>query len=59
MKKIQWFNRAAFGAMLCGILLVVQPVWHTGFRIGFFITLGATILAIVLSHLDREPEHHP
>jgi hypothetical protein len=34
-----------------GIGVMVQPWWHAGFRVGFFLTLAFTIAQIVTSHM--------
>ena len=41
--------------MGAGIALVLQPLWPPGFKLGFFLTLGATVVYIVSIHLvERE-----
>ena len=44
-------DRAAQVSLLLGILLVLQPWSPDGLRFGFFVTLIATILHIVTTHL--------
>ena len=48
---IRWLDRIALAGITGGILLLVQPWWHAGFRVGFFATLAAAGLHIVTSHL--------
>jgi hypothetical protein len=43
-------DRASLAGIACGVALVVQPWWSGGFRAGFFVVLGATLLQIVASH---------
>lgn len=43
--------------MITGILLLVQPWWQGGFRVGFFTTLGFTILQVITSHLLYASRH--
>ena len=44
-------DRATLLAMAAGLALVFQPWWTGGFRLGFFVTLGATVAQIVASHV--------
>lgn len=44
-------DRAAQMSLLLGILLVFQPWWSGGLRLGFSVTLLATVLHIVTTHL--------
>ena len=46
-------DRCALFAMACGVALMLQPWWGSGLRVGFFVTLGATLLQIVTGHLPR------
>ena len=48
---IRWLDRVAMVSITGGILLLVQPWWQAGFRLGFFATIAATLLHIVTSHL--------
>ena len=43
----------ALGGIAAGIGLLLQPWWPGGFRCGFFLTMGFTILHIVTSHLNQ------
>lgn len=45
-------DRAAQAGLALGILLVLQPWWMPGLRCGFFLTLLATVLHIVTTHLQ-------
>lgn len=48
---LRTLDRITIVGMISGILLLVQPWWQGGFRIGFFTTLGFTVLQIVTSHV--------
>ncbi|MBI5433046.1 MAG: hypothetical protein HZA52_09480 [Planctomycetes bacterium] len=37
--------------MAVGVAILLQPWWQAGFRVGFFVTLVATLLQIVAAHL--------
>src|SRR5262249_51036310 len=37
--------------MALGAAMMLQPWWSNGFRAGFFVTICATILQIIVSHL--------
>ncbi len=37
--------------MAAGVAIMLVPGWADGFRIGFFVTLGCTILQIIAGHL--------
>lgn len=39
--------------MAIGVGLMLQPFFAAGFKIGFFLTLGATAVQIVTSHLIK------
>jgi len=44
----------SYGAPLgiaAGIGLILQPWWTDGFRVGFFVTAGFTVLHIVVTHI--------
>ena len=43
-------DRATLIAMAIGLALLLQPWWSGGFRIGFFVTLTATVAQIGASH---------
>jgi len=47
------WDRISLAAIAAGIGLLLQPWWESGFRAGFFVTAGATLLQIVASHLPR------
>ncbi len=49
LRVIDRFAQIGLGA---GIALALQPWWGPGLRAGFFVTLVATVLHIVTSHLD-------
>ncbi len=49
-------ERIAMLLIVSGVAAMSQPFWAGGFRIGFFVTLGATILFIVASHLAATPQ---
>ncbi len=42
--------------MAAGIGVILQPWWHDGLRIGFFVTLAATIAYIVTAHIQPAGE---
>ena len=48
---IKWLDRIALAGIAGGMLLLVQPWWQGGFRLGFFVTMAATLMHIVTSHL--------
>jgi hypothetical protein len=47
---------AALTGLAFGITAILQPWWQGGFRVGVFVTLGATVLHIVTSHLNVPEE---
>jgi hypothetical protein len=47
------FDRLTLWGMALGVALLLQPWWAAGFQVGFFVTLAATVLQIVASHLPR------
>lgn len=49
-------ERIATALIVAGVAAMCQPFWAGGFRLGFFVTLGATVLFIVASHLRAEPQ---
>lgn len=49
----RWLDRLALSGMAAGMALILQPFGPNTFREGFFVTLGATALHIVTSHLPR------
>ena len=49
-------DRAALAGIAAGIAMLVQPWWAGGFRIGFFVTLAATVFHIVTSHVAAEAD---
>jgi hypothetical protein len=53
-RTIAGLDRAAMWGMAAGILLMLQPWWLRGFRIGFFATAAFTLAQIVTSHLRTE-----
>lgn len=44
-------DKIAQVGMALGILIIFQPYWSQGLRVGFFLTLMATILHIITSHI--------
>ena len=54
LKHLHKFNLTA---MVAGLIIILQPWWHGGLRVGFFVTLIATVGYIVTSHL--EPSSNP
>ena len=48
---IPLLDKIAQIGMALGIVLIFQPWWSKGLRIGFFTTLLFTILHIITSHL--------
>ena len=55
----RWLDIAARLGMGVGIACMLQPWWREGFRYGFFIAAGFTILHIVTSHLQLERKTPP
>ena len=47
-------DRFLLGGMALGVLLMLQPVWTHGLRVGFFVTLVSTVLEIVTAHMLPE-----
>ena len=41
-------------AIAVGLAVMLQPFWPGGFRVGFFLTLVATVAQVVASHLGGE-----
>lgn len=46
-------DQAAIAGIALGFGFLMQPWWGQGLRTGFFLTLFATILHVVTSHLVR------
>jgi hypothetical protein len=46
------FHNVNLTSLVLGLILILQPWWHGGLRVGFFVTLVATIGYIVTSHLE-------
>ena len=44
-------DRLTLIAIAIGIAVMLQPWWPKGFRVGFFLTLFATLGQIVTSHM--------
>jgi hypothetical protein len=44
-------DRMTLVAIALGIAVMLQPWWDRGFRVGFFLTLIATVGQIVTSHM--------
>jgi len=44
-------DRMTLIAIAVGIAVMLQPWWLKGFRVGFFLTLLATVAQIVTSHM--------
>jgi hypothetical protein len=53
---IHVLDRAAQTGLVAGISLVLQPWWDQGLRVGFFVTLVATVLHIITSHIQMTSE---
>jgi predicted anti-sigma-YlaC factor YlaD len=34
-----------------GVAMMLQPWWPSGFAVGFFVTIGSTVLQIVTGHV--------
>lgn len=49
---IRLLDKTSLVLMGLGVALMFQPWWAGGFRVGFFVTLGATIMQIVFGHLN-------
>ena len=48
---IAMLDRFSLFAMAAGVAMMLQPWWHEGFRLGFFVTLAATVFQIIIGHL--------
>ena len=46
-------DRLSLWGMACGVAVVLQPWWTSGFRVGFALTGAAVVLQIVAAHLPR------
>ena len=49
----RWFDRLSLTMIGLGVVMMLQPWWSGGFRIGFFVTTFATIVQIITSHMVR------
>jgi hypothetical protein len=47
-------DRALFWGMGVGVLLMLEPFWANGLKVGFFVTLACTVLEIVTGHMLPE-----
>jgi hypothetical protein len=47
-------DRIFLAGMALGILLMLQPIWDSGLKWGFFLTLFCTVLEIVTGHMLPE-----
>jgi hypothetical protein len=52
-RRVASFDRLTLVGMALGVAILLQPWWSGGFRVGFFVVLGATLAQIVASHLPR------
>jgi hypothetical protein len=48
---VRALDRLTIAAIGGGLALMLQPFWRDGFRVGFFVTLGATVAQVVTAHL--------
>jgi hypothetical protein len=48
---VRLLDRLALSALGAGAVLVFQPWWAGGFRVGFFVVLAATVAHVTTSHL--------
>ncbi len=46
-------DRLSLVVMLAGVVLVLQPLWKSGFPVGFAVTGIGVVLQIVAAHLPR------
>ncbi len=46
---IRWFDRWARAGMVAGVGLMLQPLWGTGLKYGFFIAAFSTLLHVATS----------
>ena len=53
MRALDRLTLAGIGA---SILVLLQPWWADGFRVGFFLTLAFVVLQIATSHLRRRED---
>ena len=44
-------DKALLLGMGLGTLLMLQPLWSDGLKLGFFMTLTSTVLEIVTGHM--------
>ena len=47
----KWADRATLVGMGVGLGVMLQPWWGEGLRVGFFVTLGATLAQTVFGRL--------
>ncbi len=55
-RLVRTFDRATLLGITLGLLLMLQPWWPAGFRLGFFTTLAFALLQILASHLPQDAE---
>ena len=48
---LRTFDKLSLVGMALGVAMMLQPWRADAFEIGFFMTLGSTVLQIVTSHL--------
>jgi len=56
MKKrtaVRLVHGLSLAGMALGMALVVQPWYANGLRVGFFVTLGTTVIYIVIAHIHQ------
>ena len=46
-------ERFALAGMALGVLVMLQPWWSGGMRVGFFATAAFSVLHIVVTHLPE------
>jgi hypothetical protein len=50
---IAMLDKLSLVGMALGAAMMLQPWWDDGFRAGFFVTIGCTVLQIVAGHLAK------
>lgn len=48
---VKWLDRLALAGIAAGIALMLWPSEGGSFKVGFFVTIGFTVLHIVTSHV--------
>jgi len=54
--SLRALDRLTLAGIALSIALMLQPWWHGGFRVGFFLALASTLGQIVTAHLVPREE---